>query len=123
MIFILIIFNIIVLISPTNFCQYFDLLNNTLKENSVHNMTFVMYHENVFYMRDQKFGKSFILLSDMIKEYCCIDLHPYVPHKDEICLGLFPGIFLNAYQVIVIFIKRKNIYLINFRWYVVQNSM
>lgn len=104
MIFILIIFYIIGFENPKHFCNYSDLLKNKLKENSVNNLKFVMYYDKVFYMRDQTFGKSFILLSDMIKEYCCVDLHPYLPHSDELCLGLFPGIFLNAYSVIVIFI-------------------
>lgn len=76
-----------------SFTKYFDLLRNELMEKSVVNMKFVVYHDGVFYMRDKLFGKSFSLLSDMIKEYCSLNLNPYLPHIDEVCLGQFPGIY------------------------------
>lgn len=75
----------------SNFCDYNDLLKNKLEDNSVLNMRFVMHQDGVFYMRDKVFGKSFTLLSNMIKEYCSINAHPYLPHNDEVCLGKFPG--------------------------------
>lgn len=78
--------------STNDFCDYTYLYTHELKENSVENMTFVMYHEGVFYMRDKTFGKSFSLLSSMIQEYCSLSLNPYLPHTDEVCLGQFPGI-------------------------------
>lgn len=62
-----------------------------MKENSVVVMTFVMYDDGTFYMRDQSFDKHFILMSKMIKEYCSVSLHPYLPHIDEVCLGKFSG--------------------------------
>lgn len=78
--------------TSNEFPDYTYLLRNKLEENSVEKMTFVMYHEGVFYMRDKTFGKSFSLLSNMIKEYCSLSLNPYLPHTDEVCLGQFPGI-------------------------------
>lgn len=75
------------------YCKYSDLLMYELKEKLVVNMKFVMYHEGIFYMRDKAFGKSFSLLSSMIKEYCSLSLNPYLPHCNEICLGQFPGIY------------------------------
>jgi len=70
-----------------------ELLRNELVEGSVVNLKFVVYHDGVFYMRDKLFGKSFLLLSSMIKEYCGLNLNPYLPHIDEVCLGQFPGIY------------------------------
>lgn len=64
-----------------------------LKKKSVVHMKFVMYHSGVYYMRDKLFGKSFSLLSSMIKEYSGLNLHPYLPQIDEVCLGQFPGIY------------------------------
>ncbi|XP_022170007.1 uncharacterized protein LOC111033534 [Myzus persicae] len=72
------------------FTKYMDLLRNELVEKSVVDMKFVLYLDGVFYMRDKLFGKSFSLLSDMIKEYCSLNLNPYLPHVDEVCLGQFP---------------------------------
>ncbi|XP_016658697.1 uncharacterized protein LOC100167275 isoform X2 [Acyrthosiphon pisum] len=72
------------------FTKYMDLSRIELVEKSVVNMKFVVYHDGVFYMRDKCFGKSFSLLSDMIKEYCSLSLNPYLPHIDEVCLGQFP---------------------------------
>lgn len=75
------------------FTKYMDLSRIELVEKSVVTMKFVVYHDGVFYMRDKFFGKSFSLLSDMIKEYCSLSLNPYLPHIDEVCLGQFPGIY------------------------------
>lgn len=92
------------------------MLKNELKEKLVVNMKFVMYHNGIFYMRDKSFGKSFSLLSDMIKEFCSVSLHSYLPHSEEVCLGKYPGI----YYFCILFIYLINIYLlIDFRWYVV----
>lgn len=66
---------------------------NKLAEKSVVNMKFVMYYDGIFYMRDKLFGKSFSLLTSMIKEYCSLSLNPYLPHNGEVCLGQFPGIY------------------------------
>lgn len=78
-------------------------------------MTFVTHHDNVFYMRDKSFGKSFSLLSTMIKEYCALSLNPYLPHNEEVCLGKFTGkCFYSCFLEI-----HKKINLFNFRWYVV----
>lgn len=84
--------NLIKAETSNDFPDYTYLLCNKLEENSVEKMTFVTYHEGVFYMRDKTFGKSFSLLSNMIKEYCSLSLNPYLPHHDEVCLGQFPGI-------------------------------
>lgn len=78
-----------------------ELLRIELIEKSVVNMKFVVYHDGVFYMRDKFFGKSFSLLSDMIKEYCSLNLNPYMPHIDEVCLGQFPGIDYNIIYNII----------------------
>ncbi|XP_060876252.1 uncharacterized protein LOC132949399 isoform X3 [Metopolophium dirhodum] len=72
------------------FTKYMDLSRIELVEKSVVTMKFVVFHDGVFYMRDKFFGKSFSLLSDMIKEYCSLSLNPYLPHIDEVCLGQFP---------------------------------
>lgn len=77
----------------TNVCNYLNLSRKELAQNSVINMTFVMYYNGIFYMRDKSFGKSFSLMCSMIKEYCDLNLHPYLPHNEEVCLGKFPGIF------------------------------
>ncbi|CAI6361930.1 unnamed protein product [Macrosiphum euphorbiae] len=74
----------------SKFIKYMDLSRIELVEKSVVNMKFVVFHDGVFYMRDKCFGKSFSLLSDMIKEYCSLSLNPYLPHTDEVCLGQFP---------------------------------
>ncbi|VVC34737.1 Tudor domain,RNA recognition motif domain [Cinara cedri] len=75
---------------PMPICTYEYISKNKLKEKSVVKMKFVMYHEGIFYMRDKLFGKYFSLLSKMIKEYCGVNLHSYLPHNDEVCLGQFP---------------------------------
>lgn len=78
--------------------NYNYLSKNKLKKKSVVDMKFVMYYNGVYYMRDKTFGKSFVLLSSMIKEYCGLNLHPYLPYSGEVCLGLFPGIYcFNTY--------------------------
>lgn len=77
-----------------NYLKYFSLPINELQEKSVVTMTFVMFYDNVFYMRDKSFGKSFSLLSNMIREYCSLNLNPYLPHNEEVCLGRFSGILL-----------------------------
>ncbi|XP_060847831.1 uncharacterized protein LOC132927329 [Rhopalosiphum padi] len=76
--------------SDGSYSKYMDLLRNELVEKSVVIMKFVVYHDGVFYMRDKLFGKSFSILSDMIKEYSGLNLNPYLPHIDEVCLGQFP---------------------------------
>lgn len=78
-------------------------------------MTFVMYHNGIFYMRDKLFGKSFSLLSDMIIEYCNLSLHPYLPHIGEVCLGKYPGIYCLFY----LFVYLIQLFWSNFRRYVV----
>lgn len=70
-----------------------ELSRTELVEKSVLKMTFVVHYDGVFYMRDKLFGKSFSVLSDMIREYCGLNLSPYLPHINEVCLGLFPGIY------------------------------
>lgn len=55
-------------------------------------MTFVMYYEGIFYMRDKNFGKSFSRLCNLIKEYCFQSYEAYLPHTiGEVCLGQFKG--------------------------------
>ncbi|KAF0751710.1 Uncharacterized protein FWK35_00019435 [Aphis craccivora] len=76
--------------NPRHYFTYTDLLRTEFVEKSVLKMTFVLYHDGVFYMRDKLFGKSFSVLSDMIREYCGLNLSPYLPHINEVCLGLFP---------------------------------
>lgn len=93
----------------TNFVNSINLLKNKLKEKSIVNMTFVMYHDGIFYMRDKLFGKSFLLLSNMINEYCNLSLQPYLPHNGEVCLGKFPGFFLYAFMYLI----KKIIHLFN----------
>lgn len=87
-----------------NFCSFYNLLTNELKEKSVVNMTFTMYHDGIFYLRDKLFGKSFSLLSDMIKEYCSLNFHPYCPHNEEVCLGKYPGITIFVYILCLFFL-------------------
>lgn len=86
----IIIFSCKIVKKETNI-YYNHLLKNKLTKKSIVNMKFVMYHGGIFYMRDKSFGKSFSLLSSMINEYCGLNLHPYLPHNDEVCLGKFPG--------------------------------
>ncbi|XP_025208243.1 uncharacterized protein LOC112603736 [Melanaphis sacchari] len=76
--------------SLENFPKYMDLFSIELVEKSVVNLKFVMYHDGVFYMRDKLFGKSFSVLSYMIREYCSLNMSPYLPHINEVCLGHFP---------------------------------
>lgn len=76
-----------------SFCKYEHLLVNELKEKTVVKMKFVVYHEGIFYMRDKLFGRPFSLLNSMIKEYCGLNLHSYLPHIGEVCLGQFPGFY------------------------------
>lgn len=76
-----------------DFCHHHDLLKIKLEENSVVHMKFVTFYDGYFYMRDKNFGKSFKLLSDMIQDYTSLKLQPYLPHNNELCLGLFPGIY------------------------------
>ncbi|XP_025425814.1 uncharacterized protein LOC112694531 isoform X1 [Sipha flava] len=76
--------------ASSNYCKDIHVKHNKLVEKSIVNMKFVMYHEGIFYMRDKLFGKSFSLLSSMIKEYCSLSLNPYLPHNGEVCLGQFP---------------------------------
>lgn len=83
-------------------------------------MKFVMYHSGVYYMRDKSFGKSFSLLSSMIKEYSGLNLHPYLPHINEICLGQFPGI---CHLVHFFFMIKMHIHQFKYRWNVVQSSL
>lgn len=90
-----------------------ELLRIELVEKSVVNMKFVVYHDGVFYMRDKFFGKSFSLLSDMIKEYCSLNLNPYMPHIDEVCLGQFPGIDYNIIYNIIYYFSVGTVYEIN----------
>lgn len=77
-------------------------------------MKFVLYHEGVFYMRDKLFGRPFSVLNSMIKEYCGLSLHSYLPHIGEVCLGQFPGFyyFINN-DVQIHFIYLKNVVIIN----------
>ncbi|XP_050425594.1 uncharacterized protein LOC126836355 isoform X2 [Adelges cooleyi] len=74
----------------TNICKYDHLIENELFEKSIVSLTFVLFHDGVFYMRDRMFGKSFSTLSNMIKEYCSLNSSPYFPRIDEVCLGQFP---------------------------------
>lgn len=73
-----------------HYFKYMELSRTELVEKSVLKMTFVVHYDGVFYMRDKLFGKSFSVLSDMIREYCGLNLSPYLPHINEVCLGLFP---------------------------------
>jgi len=74
-----------------------------------------MFHDGVFYMRDKLFGKSFLILSNMIKEYCSLSLHPYLPHIEEVCLGQYPGIFY--YIIIVLYLITDFIFILDGMWY------
>lgn len=80
-------------------------------------MTFVMYNDGIFYMRDKLFGKSFLLLSNMINEYCSVSLQSYLPHNGEVCLGKFPGIYLFIFFFVCLYVFNKKNQI--FRWYVV----
>lgn len=85
--------------------MYDNLSVNELKENSVVTMTFVMFHKGIFYFRDNSFGKSFLLLCDMINEYCGVKLYSYLPHSEEVCLGKFPGNYCSScFQLQIIYV-------------------
>ncbi|XP_050542444.1 uncharacterized protein LOC126906154 isoform X2 [Daktulosphaira vitifoliae] len=86
-----------------NYCKHSHLFKNELPVKSSVHLTFVLYHEGIFYMRDKHFGNSFLTMNNMIKEYCSLNLCPYLPHDNEVCLGQFPdGLW---YRVICIQVK------------------